>query len=802
MKLTLSWLKDHLDTDASLEAICEKLTALGLEVEGVENRATALAPFTVAQIVTADKHPQADRLKVCTVNTGDKTLQIVCGAPNARAGLKTVLAHVGDVIPASGEALKLGKIRGVESQGMMCSGAELGLTSDAAGIMELAEEAPVGAKFLDVVPVGDPVIEINLTPNRADCAGVRGIARDLAAAGLGTLKPLKIEAPKGTEACNVGVSLNFPEAQKHHCPLFVARTIRNIKNGPSPDWLQQRLRAIGLRPISILVDITNYLTFDVGRPLHVFDMRKVKGNLWVRPAKGGETFQALNDKSYTLEAGMTAIGDDAGFLSLAGIVGGETSGCEDDTGDVLIESAYFDPSRTAKTGRALGVVSDARYRFERGVDPDFVISGADMAAQMIIDLCGTEQTIVSDRLIVGKVPTERKMVSYKPSMMASFIGVDVPETKQEEILTTLGFTIEKGAEAWKVTAPSWRGDIEGPADMTEEVIRVLGYDAIPAISMPREEIITRCGLDLIDQRAEKAKRALAARGLMEAVTWSFMSSDIAQHFGEVKDCLRLINPISADLDVMRSSIIGNLVMAAKRNADRGYANVALFEVGPTYRDMSVEGQVLCATALRAGQTIRHWADKARPVDVYDIKADAIAALTLAGAPTSSLQVVAGEAPSYYHPGRSGALRLGPVLLGYFGEVHPAVLGACGAEGPMVACELYLGSIPAPRKSGTAKSLLKMESLQPVARDFAFLMDEKVEADKLVTAIKKAEKKLVQEVTIFDIYQGKGVPEGKKSVALSVMLQPTDHTLTDGEIEAVSSTITQAVEKTVGGTLRG
>ncbi|MDD2324911.1 MAG: phenylalanine--tRNA ligase subunit beta [Alphaproteobacteria bacterium] len=803
MKFTLSWLKDHLDTDATLEVLSEKLTAIGLEVEGLEDRASALAPFKVARIITAEKHPDADRLKVCTVDTGSETIQVVCGAPNARAGLRTVLARPNDVIPSTGEALKLGKIRGMESQGMMCSGAELCLDTDAAGIMELPDDAPIGAKLVDVMDVADPVIEINLTPNRADCAGVRGIARDLAAAGLGTLRPMKISVPEGTEKCGVAVSLDFPEEQKHHCPLFVGRTIRNIKNGPSPAWLQTRLRAIGLRPISALVDITNYITFDCGRPLHVFDSAKIKGGLWVRPAKGGETFRALNDKDYTLEAGMTAIGDETGFLSLAGLVGGETSGCEVETKDVFIESAYFDPSRTAQTGRALGVTSDARYRFERGVDPAFVQDGADLAAQMILDLCGTSETVVSERLVVGAVPSVVKTVAYNPAKMASFIGVDVAADEQEAILAKLGFAVEKkSANAWTITPPSWRGDVEGAPDITEEIIRIKGFEHIPATSMPREDVMTPCALDLLDRRAGQAKRAFAAQGLMEAVTWSFMSSSVAQAFEPVKDELRLLNPISADLDVMRSSIVGNLVQAARRNADRGFGDVALFEVGPTYRNQTPEGQVLVATALRAGQTPRHWAEKARAVDAYDAKADALAALAAAGAPMASIQIGAGDVPAWYHPGRSGSLRLGPVLLGYFGELHPAVLQACDAQGPMVACELYLAAIPAPRKSGTARPLLKLEALQPVSRDFAFLLDQNVEADKMIAAIKKADKALIREVAIFDVYTGKGVADGKKSVALSVTMQPTDHTLTDAELEGLTAKIAGAVEKATGGVLRG
>ncbi|MCL2468614.1 MAG: phenylalanine--tRNA ligase subunit beta [Alphaproteobacteria bacterium] len=803
MKLTLSWLKDHLETNASLDELCEKLTAIGLEVEEVQDRGASLAPFIVAQIVETGPHPDADRLKLCKVTTGKETLQIVCGAPNARTGLKVVLARAGDVIPSTGQPLKEGNIRGQMSQGMMCSTAELGIDEDHAGIMELPSDTSVGARFIDVVDVADPVITINLTPNRADCAGVRGIARDLAAAGMGTLKPLRIAPPKGQEPCGVKVRLNFPEDQKQNCPLFVGYTLRHIRNCESPAWMQARLRAIGLRPISALVDITNYLTFDCNRPLHVFDCALLKGDLWVAPAKGGEVFKALNDKSYTLEAGMTAIGDESGFLSLAGVIGGESSGCGPQTAAVFLESAYFDPVRTAQTGRALDVTSDARYRFERGVDPDFVISGADLAAQMIVEICGTEQTIVSERQIVGAPPDLRRAVDYHPSKVKAFVGVDVALAEQEQILTTLGFDIEKrGADEWRVTAPSWRGDIDGAADLVEEIMRIKGYDSIPAVSMPRLEAVNRSGLNDLDRRAEKSKRALAARGMMEVVTWSFMSSKVAQAFGPVRDDLRLLNPISSDLDVMRSSILGNLIQAAQRNASRGYADVALFEVGPTYRDQTPEGQILTASALRAGGTPRHWAEKRRNADVYDAKADALAVLASVGITAHAVQIIAGQAPSWYHPARSGALKQGPVLLGYFGAIHPAILEACDAKGAHAGCEIFLSSLPVARKGKTARSLLKLESLQPLSRDFAFVLDRKIEAAEVLDAIKKAEKKYIRAIEIFDVYEGQGIEDGKKSLALTVQFQPLDHSLTEGELEALSRQIVSAVEKAAGAVLRG
>ncbi|MGE0108515.1 MAG: phenylalanine--tRNA ligase subunit beta [Bdellovibrionales bacterium] len=800
MKFTLSWLKDYLETDATLEALCDKLTAIGLEIESLENPAASLAPFKVAQVISAEKHPQADRLKLCVVDTGVEKIQVVCGAPNARAGIKVVLARPGDVIPVTGEALKLSKIRGEESQGMMCSEAELKLSDSHEGIMELAADAPLGARYIDVVDVADPVIEINLTPNRGDCAGVYGVARDLAAAGMGTLKPMKIRSEQGTEKSRINVLLELPEGQKQSCPHFVGRMIRNVKNGPSPSWLQQRLRAIGMRPISALVDITNYLTYDCGRPLHVFDAGAIKGDLWVRAATGGEAFEALNDKTYELAEGMTIIGDDTGILSLAGVMGGPSSGCEDDTRDVFIESAYFDPTRTAMTGRALGLMSDARYRFERGVDPAFTEDGADLAMQMVLELCGTELTIISEKLIVGSAPHVGKTVCYRPSMCQTFIGVDVSEDEQQQILTALGFKVDASSQEWQITAPSWRGDVDRAADITEEIVRIKGYDAIPATSMPRDEVITVGALPLPDHRAGKAKRTFAARGLLEAVTWSFMPSKIAAHFGEIKDELRLINPISADLDVMRSSMVGNLVQVAGRNIDRGYGDVGVFEVGNVFWGQKPEEQILSACALRAGTTGKHWAEETRKVDVYDAKADAQAALVAAGAPDN--MPVFDEAPSYYHPGRSGSFRLGKNLLGHFGELHPAVLESCGVQGPVVACELYLNEIPQSRQTGTARNLLKLEPLQPVSRDFAFLMDEDALADKLLKAIRSADKTLISDVVIFDVYQGKGVEEGKKSVAVSVTLQPQGAALTEAALEGVSAKIVGAVTKATGGVLRG
>ena len=801
MKFTLSWLKQYLETDASLDTICERLTALGLEVEGLEDFSKKLAPFIIAHVLTAEKHPQADRLKVTTVDTGKEKLQVVCGASNCRAGLKVVLARPGDVMPDSGEVLKKGVIRGVESQGMLCAFDELALQSDGVdGIIELPADAPVGESFARYAKLDDAVIEINLTPNRPDCAGVYGIARDLAASGLGKLKPLNVAAVKGTEPSAIKIKLDASVADKA-CPYLIGRVIRNVKNGPSPEWLRQRLVAICQRPISTLVDITNYLTFDCARPLHVFDAKKIKGNLWIRAAKGGETFMALNDKEYTFSAGMTAIGDDTGVLSLAGIMGGKSSACDENTTDVFIEAAYFDPARTAQTGRALQISSDARYRFERGVDPEFTESGIELATKLILELCGTAATTVSDLEIAGSVPTFERSITLKTDQVARRTGVAVAVAEQEEILTRLGFGVQREGDTIIVSPPSWRPDIDGVADLVEEIIRVKGYDHVQATSLPRVAAVTASAIDTVDARRHAARRALAGQGLMEAVTWSFMQGNIAAQFGGGDASLKLINPISSDLDVMRPSIIGNLVQAAKRNADRGFADVGLFEIGPVFKNATPEGQAVVATLLRAGSTPRNWVSPVRPVDAFDAKADVLAALTAAGAPLASLQITT-DAPSWYHPGRSGVMHLGPNVLAYFGEVHPAILAACNAEGPMVTGEVFLDNIPQARSSGTARALLKVETLQAVSRDFAFVVARDVTAAKLVKAVKDADKNLIRDVVVFDVYEGDRMEAGKKSVALSVALQPTDKTLTDAEIDDASKRIAESVAKSTGAVLRG
>ena len=802
MKFSLSWLKDHLDTDASLDRISETLTALGLEVEGIEDRAKALAPFTVAHVVSAERHPNADKLQVCSVDTGAGTIQVVCGAPNARAGLKVVLASVGTTMPDGELTIKKGVIRGVESNGMLVSERELGLSDEHHGIIEMPEDAPVGASYAKLMGLDDPVIEIALTPDRADCAGVRGIARDLAAAGLGTLRPLSGGHIDSAPVPGVGKS-PIPVTIENHgaCPLFVGRTIKGVKNGPSPRWLQDKLTSVGLRPISALVDVTNYLCLDIARPLHVFDADTLAGGIIARLSQAGETVKALNGKDYTLDDAMAVIADRDGVLGLAGVIGGEPSGCTEDTVNVFIECALFDPVRTAATGRKLGVDSDARYRFERGVDPGAVFESMERVTRLILEMCGGTP---SELVVAGAEPKWQRTITLRTARVAHLGGVDVPAAEQERILSVLGFAPAQREDGHiTVPVPSWRGDVEGEADLVEEVLRVYGYDKIPATPMARPHAITRPAVDGRQRRLGFARRTLAARGLNEAVTWSFLSSTVAGQFGGVPDELRLVNPISADLDVMRPSLLPNLIAASGRNADRGWSDVGLFEVGPAFRNGSPEGQDSVAGGVRAGAMVpRHWATPTRPVDVFDAKADALAVLEALGAPTVNLQITT-DAPAWYHPGRSGVFRLGPSVLGRFGEIHPGVLETMGVKGPLVGFEVFLDAVPAAKKkAGPARPLLKLSPFQPIRRDFAFVVDQGVEADKAIRAARGADKALVREVTVFDRYQGPGVEAGKKSLALTVTLQPVEKTLTDAEIEAVAGKIVGAVVKATGGTLRG
>ncbi len=803
MKLTLSWLKEHLDTSATLKEIVETLTRIGLEVEDVHDPAAQLKDFKIAQIVEATQHPNADRLRVCKVDTGAPELvQVVCGAPNARTGLKSVFSAPGTYIPGKKITLGKGVIRGVESLGMLCSFEELELATESDGIIELPEDAPVGDIYAQWAGLDDPVIEINLTPNRADAAGVYGVARDLAAAGLGFLKEKDILPIEGKFACPVGVKLDFAETDRHLAPFFALRLVRGVKNGPSPAWMQKRLREIGLRPINALVDITNFMTFDRARPLHVFDAKKVKGDLVVRPAKKGETLLALDGRTHELDDGMVVICDDHGVESIAGVMGGEVSGCNDDTTDVLIESALWDPQNIAHTGRKLGIVTDARYRFERGVDPDFTLPGVELATQLVLDLCGGEP---SRLVIAGEIPRERRIVDFPWSETQRLAGIDVSQVEATSILERLGFTVEKtGTEGARVTAPSWRPDIEGRADIVEEIVRILGVDKVPSTPLPRAEGVAAAVLTPMQKRARNARRALASQGLVEAVTWSFISKEQAEAFGGGAPGLALANPIAADLSDMRPSLLPGLAAAANRNAARGLGDQDLFEVGQIFLDPSEKGQRLAAAGIRRGLAGegRHWSAPARRAGAFEAKADVMALLGALGVPTGGLQAIPGG-PAWFHPGRSATLQFGPkAVVGHFGELHPRALKALDVEGPIAAFEIILDALPAPKAKPTKiKPKLELSDLQPLSRDFAFIMDRAAPAGDLLRAVAGADKALITAVSIFDVYEGVGVPEGKKSVGVAVILQPREKTLTDAEIEAVAQRIVSEAEKKTGATLR-
>lgn len=799
MKFTLSWLKRHLDTTASLTEISERLTMLGLEVESIDDPAARLGGFVVGHVLEADKHPNADRLKLCKVDNGQTVLQVVCGAPNARAGLKVILAQPGVIIPITGEALKKGKVRDVESQAMMCSWRELKMGEDHEGIVELPADTPVGVALASVLDL-DPVIDVSITPNRADCLGVRGIARDLAAAGLGVLKPQPIEPVAGSFKSPISVSLKFDADTAKACPLFAGRTLRGVKNGESPKWLKDLLEAVGLRPISALVDITNYFTVGLNRPLHVFDAAKLTGDIQVRLAKPGESLVALNGKSYELTDAMVVIADDAGAQSLGGIMGGESTGVSDVTTDVFLEAALFEAPRIAATGRALTVESDARYRFERGVDPAFTVPGIELATRMILELCGGE---ASELVVAGSVPASERKITFRPHRVAQLGGVDVAVPEMARILEALGCGVVQSGDAFEVAAPSWRGDITAEHDLVEDVIRIHGYGHIPELQMPRPAV-TRPVLTANQKRNNWIRRGLAARGLVETVTWSFLPGDQARLFGGGKPGLTLANPISSDLDSMRPSVLPNLIAAVGRNADRGFKDIGLFELGPQFDGENPGEQRQVAAAVRSGRTNpRHWAQAVRAVDVFDAKADLLAAIAAGGGPAeTSLQVVA-EAPSWYHPGRSGSLKLGNKVVGSFGEVHPRVLAALDVKGPVVAFELFVEMLPLPKQKATkAKTLLKASPFLALERDFAFVVDRTVAADVLVRAARNADKVLITDVAVFDLYEGPHVGEDKKSLALQVTLQPQDKTLTDAEIEALTAKVVEAVIKASGGVLRG
>ena len=799
MKFTRDWLFDHLETDRSLDEILDALPMLGLEVESFDDR-SALAPFTVAEVISAEQHPNADKLRVCMVNTGgDEPVQVVCGAPNARAGMKGVFAPAGAYVPGIDLVLKAGEIRGEASNGMLCSEREMMLSDEHDGIIELDADAPVGASFADVAGLNDPVIEIAITPNRADCLGVRGVARDLAAAGYGTLKPLDTSPHEGSFESPVTWKLEL-DGQDNLCPLISGIAFRGVSNGSSPAWMANRLNAIGQRPISALVDITNYVMFDLGRPLHAYDMAKIEGDaLIVRQASGGEDFAALNEKTYSMEPGMITIGDAHGVDDLAGVMGGERTGVSDSTTTMFLEIAIFDPISVATTGRKLNLNSDARYRFERGLDSESPNWATGHLARLVTAICGGEASVP---VIAGKGVDWQRSIFLGAGKVLALTGMDVPADEQQRILETLGFTVTPVDGGMDVAPPSWRGDIDGAADLVEEIARIRGFDHLPMDHLPREDVVAKPSLSPAQARLFRLRRALAGRGLMEAVTFSFLSEDDAMRFGGGADHLKLVNPISADLSVMRPSILPNLLSAAARNQDRGEADAAMFEVGPVFLGDAPEDQRIAATGIRHGATApREWHGTGRVIDVFDARADAEAALAALGIKLAGVQVRTGGA-DWFHPGRKGQLLQGRTVLASFGEIHPSVADAYGLRGRVVGFEIHTDDVPMPKSKGPARSLLSLSVYQSVTRDFAFIVDSDVAAGDLLKAVKSGSGPLLSDMRVFDLYEGATIGEGKKSVAVTVTLTPTRATLTEEEIEKISAEIVKIAGKNCGATLRG
>jgi phenylalanyl-tRNA synthetase beta chain len=802
MKITLSWLKDYFETNASLDEIVVKLTNLGLEVDSVENPAEVLKPVLIAEVLEANPHPDADRLKICRVNTGKEILQVVCGAPNVRAGLKVAFAPEGTYIPGSGITLKRTKIRGVESCGMMCSGSELNMEDTTpGGIIELPMDAPVGDSFVEYMHLDDPVIDIEFTPNRGDCLSAYGIARDLSASGLGQMKPVAVPQIKGAIQSPIAVTIAAECVESKACEYFVGRYIRGVKNGPSPQWMQQRLKAVGLRPISALVDITNYVAHAIGRPMHAFDADKLTGDLCVRFAKEGETLTALDDKDYTFDSEITLVVDEKRPQAVGGIIGGKESSCTEETTNVFLESAYFNAVRTSLTGRKLGIITDARYRFERGVDPAWVRSAVEMATGFITEYCGGE---VSEVLEAGKPPIIDHTIVLNPARINLMTGLQITLDENDEILKRLGFVVERQTDnLWHVRVPSWRHDVSIEEDLIEEVARIVGYDNIPTLLMPPlqhlNEYESKPGQSLRQAWSWKVRRSLAGRGLNEALTWAFVAESHAELFGGGSPSLRLANPISSELTDMRPSLLPNLISAVSKNVDRGLDDHRLFEVGSQFTDVTLDGQSTAVAGVRGGDfSDRHWDVARRPVDVFDAKADLLACVSASGFDTDSMQINA-EAPSWYHPGRSGTVSMGSNVIGYFGEIHPNVLKKMDVTLPIVGFEFFMDNLPATK--GKKSRPFYASTLQPVERDLAFIVREDITAQMVIKAAKNADKKMIQDVNVFDVYAGKGVEDGHKSLAISITLQPYEKTLTDADIEGIMKTVIDGVGKATEGRLR-
>ena len=810
MKFTLAWLKDHLDTTASMDDIATTLSRIGLEVEGIAASAAALSAFTIARVLEARKHPRADRLQVLLVEVepGKAPVEVVCGAPNARAGLIGVFAPLGAYVPGTKITIEKRPLMGVVSNGMMLSEREMELSDAHEGIVDLAPELAkrVGERYVDVMELDDPVIEVKLTPNRPDCTGVRGIARDLAAAGLGALRPEpKIDGVDGAAPCPVDIVLDFAPGDERACSCFAGRYIKGIKNGPSPVRIQKRLRAVGQRPINAVVDVTNYISIDRGRPLHVYDADKLHGAIRARLGKAGEKFLGLDGKEHEVAADMCVIADDRAVLGFGGILGGADTGCTEKTTNILIECAYFDPMRTAATGRRAGIQTDARYRFERGVDPAFVRPGLDLATRMMLDAAGGTP---SKAKVAGAAPMRDLVVDFRPAQVAKLAGLDLPEAEIAAKLGALGFKADAKGPLWRVAVPSWRPDVHGAADLVEEVARIVGLDRVPSAPMPRLKGVTSTVLTERQRRARRARRTLAARGMVEAITWSFVKRGEAEHFGGGAATLEIANPISSEMTSMRPSLLPGLLAAVHRNRNRGFDDIALFELGQAYRGDGEADQFVAAGGVRAGATQltghgRHWQGAASPAGLYDVKADVVALLASVGFDAGKAQVVR-EAPAWFHPGQSAALKLGPKkVLAYFGVLHPATLRLMDVDGPAAAFEVFLDALPGEKKRSTrARAPLMAQDLQPVRRDFAFLVGTEVAAGDLVRAALGADKALVTGANVFDVFEGGSLPSGRKSIGLEVVLQPASKTFTDSEIEALGAKIIAAVTTATGAEIRG
>ena len=799
MKFSLSWLKEHLDTDADIHAVADCLNRIGLEVEGIENPADALSAFRIAKVLSAAPHPQADKLQVLTVDAGGEPLQVVCGAPNARAGMLGVFGPAGAVVPANGMVLKVAEIRGVESNGMMCSIAELELGDDHDGIIELSEDAPVGQVYADWAGLDDPVIDVSITPNRQDCMGVRGIARDLAAAGLGTLRPLgevyKIDLSVPLEGSDAAPVVRTDDAAG--CPAFYAQSVSGVRNGDSPEWMRSKLKAIGQKPISLLVDITNFVSIDLGRPLHVYDRDKLNGALVARKAVDGEQMVALNGKTYALDASMTVIADDAMVHDIGGIMGGEHSGVSEGTTDVLIECAFFDPEHIARTGQKLALTSDARQRFERGVDPAFLDDGLAIATKLVLDHAGGTASAIARS---GQAPVAPRNISYDTDYCRRLGGIDVPQDEQRHILERLGFSVTSD---WSVGVPSWRRDVDGPADIVEEVVRMVGLDNVVSVPLPRAAGVASPTATPAQSLERKVRRAAAARGLNEAINWSFLPQKAADAFGGGD--WSLANPISEDMKVMRPSLLPGLLSAAQRNMDRGASSVRLFEIGRRYfagTDGASNERVTAGIVLAGERSARNWASgKAARFDAFDAKAEAIALLKAAGVATDNLLVM-DDAGAHYHPGQSATLRMGPKnILAAFGTLHPATAKAFDLDGNVVAAEIFLDAIPLKKAAGFMRPAFTPPALQAVTRDFAFLVAVHTPANDLIRSIKGCDKDNIVAVRLFDRFGGQGVPEGQVSLAVEVTLQPSDKSYSDDDLKAISDKVIAAATK-LGAVLRG